>query len=247
MSRQIRNLSHAVALATICALLGACSDDDADPGSADKKLSTDVSPVAGEDALPAGVVALPEPTAGTDYTVLSGATYRVPLSESLAIDVDLPAGTESDGRGLYLIHDGTVLKVEAAGDDFGVPSDPCNGFEDITPAGSTVDDVVQAIQDRSPYQVSRPEPVEIGGATGRYFELRIPSGFDASSCVDSQVGLPGNPGSNNNMAPGYVGQWWILEAEGQRAAIQTFCEKCGPDESTPLMAAVQSITFTATP
>lgn len=240
--RRRRTVGGAAVLTVLSALalgIGLVDDEDSTVQPAEEP--------AQEDLLPAGVVPLPKTGSGEGAVVLSGGRYRVPLSETLSVDVDLPPGTEANGEGLYLVHDDTVLKVEAAAEGFGVASDPCRGFKDISPAGSTVGDVVRAIRDQMPYRVSRLEPVELGGAAGKHFELGIPSGFDASSCVDGQVGLPGNPGTNNNMKPGYVGQWWILDADGQLAVLQTFCDKCEGEESASLADAVQGITFTATP
>jgi hypothetical protein len=76
-----------------------------------------------------------------------------------------------------------------------------------------------------------------------YLRLHIPPDFDASSCTDRQIGLPGNPGTSNNMAPGYAGHWWVLDVDGQRVVAQTYCDQCDMDQFLVGMRMVQSITF----
>ncbi len=208
---------------------------------------SDSVPSPGQETLPAGVIALPELEDADEVIALPAGRYRVALGETLSYDVDVPSGTEANNRGLYLAIHGAVLKVEAAGAAYGLPADPCSAFGGLVPAGPTVADLVSAIRDQPIYRVSRAEPVRIGDASGQFLEVRIPSGYDASSCSGDQVGLPGNPGTNNNMAPGYVGHWWILDVEGQRAVLQTFCDACGSKGSDFVAAMVESITFTAVP
>ena len=209
MTRRTRILRPAIALVAIATLLAGCADDDAGPSGknadAGSSQETDPTPAEGSSpsvqqvALPAGVLALPDPGAGEDSVSLEAGRYRLSLGDTLSFDVDLPAGTEANNGGLYLVADDTILKVEPAGETYGVPSEPCTGQGGITASGPTVDDLVSAIREQPIYRASRPERVEIGGAAGQYLGLRIPAAYDASSCTQGQVALPGNPGSNNNM------------------------------------------------
>jgi hypothetical protein len=246
--RRSRIVTGAVTLALLAALgfgIGMVNDEESVLQPAQDPSDSVSTP--GQVALPAGVLALPESDGVEDAVVLEAGRYRVPLSDTLSFDVDVPPGTEANNGGLYLAVEETVLKVEAAGQDYGVPSDPCSAYTRIEPAGPTVGNLVGAIRNQPIYRASRPEPIEFAGAVGQYVELRIPRAYDASSCGDGQVGLPGNPGSNNNMSPGYVGHWWIVEVEGQRAVVQTLCDQCDPEPSEPIARMVQSITFTPTP
>ena len=45
--------------------------------------------------------------------------------------------------------------------------------------------------------------------------------------------MPGNPGTSNNMAPGYVGDWWILDVDGQRVVVQQYCDGVTPRRIEP--------------
>lgn len=244
--RRIVTGSAALALlAVVGAGIWAVGDGDGRAIQPAKDPSHSVSPRQVE--LPAGVLPLPRPDANDEAVVTEPGRYRIPLSDKLSLDVDLPPKTSVNGDGRYIQVEDTILKTEAAGETYGVPRDPCHRFNEIAPVGATVDSLVNAIRSQSLYRTSRPEPVEIGGAAGRYLELRIPAGFNASSCTDRQLGLPGNPGSNNNMEPGYVGRWWILDVGGQRTVLQAFCVQCDAQVTKRTTTMVQNITFTPAP
>ncbi len=199
MSPRSRILRPAIALTALASLLAACADNDADPSdeTADTSASQGGSTTPSDEesrltekiVLPAGVLALPEPDGDEDAVVLEAGRW-VPLSETLSFDVDVPPGTEASNGGLYLAVQETVLKVEAAGEDYGVPSDPCSAYTDIEPAGPTVDNLVGAIRNQPIYRAGRPEPIEFEGAGGQYFELRIPRGYDAPRAATARSGSP---------------------------------------------------------
>lgn len=238
-----------IALAAVTALLGACSGNDADasdktddPGSSASSTADESSTPTEQVDLPDGVQALPERDPGADFATLAAGRYRIPLDDTLAFDVDVPAETYAHSDGLYLSHGPVVLKTEVAGEYYGVPDDACRDRR-IEPAGPTVDDLVTAIRDTRPYQVSEPEDVRLDGHPGTYLEIRIPAGYDATSCRDGQVALPGNPSTYNNLEPGYVGYWWILDVDGQRVVVQQDCN-CSTDRLDRAAATPRSITFT---
>jgi hypothetical protein len=247
-------LRTSVALATVTALLGACSEGSADTDDkADESSSTSSSsPTEGtstppdEIGLPDGVFALPEPESGEDVDNLDAGRYRVPLSDTLSFDVDLPQGTSSHSNGYFLGFRDFLLNVTVADETYGVPTHPCRDQSDLE-IGSTVDDLVEAIISRPVYRVSRPEPAELGGASGQFFEIRIPARYDASPCHDSVVGLP-RPAADgtSTVASGYVGRWWILDVDGQRVVIQQFCGPCAADTADRIARTANSITFTPT-
>jgi hypothetical protein len=199
-------------------------------------------PSPGPSVLPDGALRLPATPDGQDPAPLEAGRYQVPLSSTLAFEVDLPQGTTANSEGLYLQSSSGILKVELAGKDYGVPSDPCQG-QYIQPVGRTVQDLVQAIRHEPIYRVSRPEPVTIGGAHGTTVRIRIPAGYNAASCESGQVGLPGNPDTSNNVPPGYVGDWWILDVHGQRVVAQQLCDRCTADQRDLTARQVRSITF----
>ena len=170
--------------------------------------------------------------------------YRVPLNDTLAFDVDVADRTSAHDDGIFLASGDIILKTEVAGEGYGVPRDPCADHS-LDTVGPTVDDLVRAIGDLPVYQVTSPEPVELGGADGTYLEARIPSGYDASQCADGgAVQLPGNPETAVSAPPPYVGRWWILDVDGQRVVVQQNCWGCSADQLTSAPRAPESITFT---
>ena len=181
-----------------------------------------------------------------DAVSLEAGRYRLSLGDTLSFDVDLPPGTEASNGGLYLVADETILKVEAAGEDYGVPSEPCTGVTDITPrARRSTTWSARSASSRStaPVAPSRSRSAAPLASTSGCGSRRRTTPRRAHG----QVGLPGNPGSNNNMSPGYVGHWWFLDVDGQRVVAQTFCEQCDAIASESATRMVQSITFTPTP
>ena len=245
--RRRRVATGAATLALVTVLgIGAWMANRNGDGSPQPIDNPSQSPAPSQVALPEGVNALPTPDANDESVTTEPGRYRVALSETLAIEVELPIATNANNDGLYLAYKSTILKVELAGDDYGVPYDACRQVDSIKPVGPTVDDLVTAIGNQTSYRVTGALPAQIDGAGGRFFELRIPAGYDASQCVDDQVGLPGNPGSSNNMAPGYLGRWWIVDVEGQRVVVQLFTADRGAPELEVMTKAVEGITFRST-
>ncbi len=101
--RRSRIVTGAVTLALLAALgfgIGTLNDEDSVLQPAQDPSDSVSSP--GQVVLPAGVLALPEPDGDEDAVVLEAGRYRVPLSETLSFDVDVPPGTEASNGGLYL-------------------------------------------------------------------------------------------------------------------------------------------------
>ena len=248
--RRARVAVGAASLAAVFALgFGLALVDDDDDGTIQpvEEPSSPTSTATRAIELPDGVLPLPEVQSDEEPPPLDAGRYQVPLSTTLALEIDLPQDTRADSGGLYLqVPEDGILKVEAAGEEYGVPTDVCTAQFPL-PAGPTVQDLVDAIRDVPLYRVSRPEAAKIGGAEGTYLEIRIPSEYDSSPCEGSEVGMPGNPSTYNNLPPGYIGRWWILDVEGQRVVIQQFCDRACPADTTARFArAIRSITFTST-
>lgn len=252
--RRNQILRTAVSVAAVTALLGACSDSDADPDSkADESLSstspsaTDATSAPAEEvALPDGVLPLPEKAAGESSVDLPEGRYRVPLGSGLAFDIDVPDPTTAHDDGLFLATDSFIVKTEVAGATYGVPRHPCTD-QVVEPVGPTVDDLVQALVDLPVYEVTRPRRVELGGEEAFYLETRVPRTYDASACEGDAVQLPGNPESAVSGPPPYLGRWWVLDVDGERVAVQQNCWGCTAEDLDDTAGMLESIAFTATP
>ena len=244
--RRGRVVTGALALAVVATLgIGIRMAGDGGDAQPVKDPSDPVS--TDQVALPEGVLRLPAPGPADEITIAEPGRYRVPLGDVGSFDIDLPQGSSVSGDGLYTTLGSTTLKTELAGESYGVPADPCHSYRDVQPAGPTVDDLVSAIRNEPAYRVSRREAVEIDGAAGQYLEIRLPAEYDVSTCTENQLGLPGNVGSNNNMEPGYVGRWWILDVAGQRTVLQAFCAPCEAPTTEEVTDMVEGISFTSTP
>jgi hypothetical protein len=214
-------------------------------GDRDGDVQPAEAPPTSPPAAPGGALPLPAHERGEDSVSLSAARYRIPLDDTLAFDVDVPAGTSAHDDGLFLATDSYIVKTELAGDQYGVPRDPCTD-QVIEPVGGSVDDLVQALTTLPAYHVSTPQPVDLGGAHGTYLEARIPRSYDDTTCDGGAVQLPGNPGTAVSGPAPYTGRWWILDVDGRRVVIEQNCWDCGKDvlDRDPRM--IPTITFTRT-
>jgi hypothetical protein len=118
-----------VVLAATTLLLGACSANGADTGletaaTGSSGTAASSGTVVVEESGATDVLPLPGPHPGADYATLPGGRYRIPLTDTLAFDVDVPDGTSSHEDGTFLAMKDFILKTEAAGDYYGVPRDP---------------------------------------------------------------------------------------------------------------------------
>lgn len=244
--RRARIVTASGTLALLAAVgigIGLTNDDDGTIHQPVKDPTESVTPSTEEVTLPDGVLPLPEADPGKEYATLDAGRFRVPLDDTLAFEVDAPATSYAHEDGLFIATGRSILKTEVAGEEYGVPADACTaGF--IKPVGPTIDDLVEAIRDEPVYQVSDPEPVELGGARGTYLEIRVPATYDASSCGGAVL-LPGKSETKTTWEPGYRGHWWILDVEGQRVVVVQHCgcPAAVLDRATPV---ARSITFIPT-
>lgn len=233
-----RSITACAALAAALPLLAGCGEDE--PADATSRPTPAASTASD---LPDGVRALPGEDPGADFATLDAGRYRIRLGDRLAFDVEVRGRTYAHDDGLFLAHGRVVLKTELADADYGVPADPCTD-QRVKAAGTSVDELVEALSDLAPYDVSRPTPVQLGGADGTYLEARIPDTFDASQCTGGKVQLPGEPATAVGGKPPYLGRWWVLDVDGQRVVVQQNCWGCTPAELDGEAGIPRSITFT---
>jgi hypothetical protein len=89
----------------------------------------------------------------------------------------------------------------------------------VTPdvaVGPSVDDFATAIADHPLLDATEPVAVTLGGYSGKYVDLQLPS--DLTGCTESY--FPWEPGP---YAQGSSNRWqlWILDVDGVRVVIQT--------------------------
>ncbi|BDZ63474.1 hypothetical protein [Agromyces mangrovi Wang et al. 2018] len=233
-----------VASALLCALLVTGCSVQGSPSQAENgSAQPSPEPVvleAGERGLDPGTYRM-QPS-----DVLGGAPYPDLL-------VTVPDGwTSVDGwvleRGLVAILLWNVHEVYGH---------PCRWAGTELPSGETVDDLVTtlvAVPLRNP---STPEPVEVDGRTGLYFEWSVPTdiphdGEGFPDC-DAKPGEPhdfvswtgvGLPSVRYHQAPGQVDRIWVLDADGERLVIDAFSMPEATDaEIAEIHEIVDSIRF----
>ena len=117
-------------------------------------------------------------------------------------------------------------------------SDPCGGEPppDI-PVGPTVGDFADALADHPLLEVTTPVDVTVGGYSGKYVDLQVPS--DISGCYQSYY--PWEPGLYAQ-GPGHRWHLWILDVDGVRVVVQsTDYAGTSPQDQAELQAIVDSI------
>ncbi|HEX9092784.1 MAG TPA: hypothetical protein VF902_02260 [Coriobacteriia bacterium] len=123
----------------------------------------------------------------------------------------------------------------------GLFSDPCHGnaVADV-PVGTTVNDLVAALQDQTAYEVSAPVDVTLGGYSGKRMDLQLPSDVDFGACDDAAFWV-WEPGPYAQ-GPGNRWHLWILDVDGARVVIlaQDFVTTSAQDQAE-LQAIVDSI------
>lgn len=146
-----------------------------------------------------------------------------PANDSIRFTFSVPDGWAGFESAIWLA---TVqnLSPRGAGMSFdgGAPwlySDPCDAIRppDI-PVGPTVDDFASALADHPLLDVTNPVDVTLGGYSGKYVNLQVPS--DISACTDNLY-RPWEPGI---YAQGPSHRWhlWILDVDGVRAVVMTY-------------------------
>jgi hypothetical protein len=146
--------------------------------------------------------------------------------DSVRITLTVPVGWETPplNLGVWLTGkhnaapDGASLFFERGG---WLYSDPCHSTQppDIQ-VGPSVDDFANALVSHPSLTVTTPVPVTLGGYSGKYMDLQIPS--DISACTPSQPPeyWPWEPGF---YAQGPSQRWhlWILDVSGTRVVVLT--------------------------
>jgi hypothetical protein len=163
--------------------------------------------------------------------------------DSIRITFTVPAGWEPPPLQLGIWRtgknnyppDGASLYFERGG---WLYSDPCHGTPppDIR-VGPSVDDFANALANDPSLDATSPVPVTLGGYSGRYMDLQVPS--DISTCTDGY--WPWEPGI---YAQGPSQRWhlWILDVNRIRVVILTtdYAGTSAPDR-TALQSIVDSI------
>ena len=151
-------------------------------------------------------------------------TARGAATPPLAV-VDLPAGYASFGFFAVVpagFPDNDVLWSVQYWTVDGVFVDPC-AMEDGAPdAGSSVEDLVTALDRQERSTATEPVPVTVDGHAGLYLELTSPDDLVFEDCELGYFGYwEGRPDDAQHTAdsPGTVDRVWVLDVDGDRVVL----------------------------
>ncbi|WES65844.1 hypothetical protein P0L94_07165 [Microbacter sp. GSS18] len=134
---------------------------------------------------------------------------------------------------------------------------PCQWEGTASTPGDSVDDLVAALVAVPLRKPTTPEPVEIDGRTGMYFEWSVPAditydGEDFPDCdakpgdhhdFVSWTGI-GQPSTRYHQGPGQIDRVWIIDADGERLVIEAFSmPDATEDQIAEIHEIVESIRF----
>jgi hypothetical protein len=138
-----------------------------------------------------------------------------------------------------------------------VPADPCQNHEKLTPAGETVDELVQALLAQEQRDATTPVPVTLGGYEGMYLEWSVPTDivvlddeYHVEGCDDGNYlswrGRTG--GTRYQQVGGQIDQLWVLDVDGQTVVIDASYAPDAPQRLRDELAAiVQTLEFQTGP
>ena len=123
-----------------------------------------------------------------------------------------------------------------------LPADACPGTEGkaVSP-GPGVEDLVDALRAQAGPEVSEPVADSLGGLQTTRLDLRVPEGYDLSSCNAANIGLQvwySQPADKHLLVtPEQPVSVHILEVEGHR---QVFVVEYPPDASEDTLAELET-------
>lgn len=164
--------------------------------------------------------------------------------------LDVPAGYSNFGFfGLW-------PGVRASGQPFralqywtvdGVFIDPCEMDEDAPEAGTTVEDLAEALVAQKRTAVTEPVPVTLDGHEGLYLELTASSDIAFEDCAMGYYAYwEGSPDDAQHTAdsPNTVDRVWILDVDGERVVLSAIAVRDVPDKLVDeLNNMVESVRF----
>jgi hypothetical protein len=211
MHRKTRVLVATIAIAWILTACSSSGDDG--PPRVDEPTSTRVPASNGT----------PSPSFGA---LESGKyvfrTFDPDFDASYRITMDLLAGYEGVDGGP--VNGGSANSQGISAWTVGnVYADPCHWVGTLLdpPAGPAVDGLVEALASQPQRHASSPTDVELGGFTGTFMEMRVPTGIDLADCHDGQFRTWVDPLMEGArwLEPGQHDLLWIVDVDGRRLVI----------------------------
>ncbi|MFC7726970.1 hypothetical protein ACFQW6_17795 [Nocardioides sp. GCM10028917] len=243
---------------TLAVLLGACSAESPDSGSATTGSPKTTAPTEADEpsdglfnpfdpdepTLPGGVKVLSQDVEG--FAPVDAGRYAVRVSESLLYQFDLPAYSDVHS-GVYLnpgrrAGGDSIVWLTQANKRTSLPVHPCRNH-DRKVVGPTVGDLASALH-RQPYlTTTKPVAVTVGGADGLFVKASVPDDANVSACQDGSVDvIMQDPQGVEE--PGTVDRIWILDVDGVRHVLRARTFGATKRDAKLVTQLVKSITFT---
>lgn len=251
--RPTASILRALMFGVVLILGSGCASGPTDAGaapvvptpSASAERATSV-PVPSASEL--GPIPLPDDRATPpgEYVLSADALYGVPpLRLTFTVTRD---GWESWGPGLVTIAAGERREVGFGFADVAdVYVDPCrwDRLGAIRPrVGSTVDDLVVALQRVPHAHATKPVDATLGGVAGRYLELTIDPHQDFRTCDGGafHIWIDSRGNSRYYQGPGQVEQFWVLDAHAVRLVVEaSFFPEASSESRADLRGILDSI------
>lgn len=179
-----------------------------------------------------------------------------PAVANLRAVIELPAGFDHRKRESGVIHvpaDGrgvgfwTVSRVNI---NYCAPTTSQNYDRRFVDPGPSVEGLANVLANQPRLGGNKPVPVTVGGYSGLYVELSWPRGLECEGGV-LWLSLDANPNResgvsyHDDLSPGVVDRFWILDVAGQRVVIDAFHrQKHTPAQIAELTEIVEGVTLT---
>ena len=155
-----------------------------------------------------------EPLAPGSYGLQANGLVGMPVAV-----VNVPAGFSDLGG--WAVLDPGITRGVGYWTVSGVDRDPCGEPLDLIDPGWTVEDLADSFDEQLLTDMTPAVPVEVGGYSGLYAELKAPDDIDFTTCGQGKFELwVSDPGGGRYMQePGQVDRLWILDVNGDRVIL----------------------------
>ena len=246
MIRRTRRHGPPAALAGIAVLLAACSNGAPDPRDSEPRPSPDS----------------PSPSTSTpsDWTPIAADATGLLTAGRLGMTAngrpDAPWAVVEVPEGFSTIGGWVVFDEDPRGGGgvgywtvSEVVRDPCSalGDDNAIDAGSTVEDLVAALEQQELTRRTPTEPVTVDGYEGLSLELHLPKGQDFAACPAYNLWESDPAGARHMGGLGEYDKLWILDVEGEvlvlTAAVpsDTADPETAVDRMTPIVESAEFV------
>ena len=141
-------------------------------------------------------------------------TFVPAFDASHLVTMDVPGGYEGGGNFVIFHGPGQGISTWIIGNVF---AEPCHSSGTLLdpPVGSSVHDLVAALESQKQRHASTPTDVTLDGFTGKYLEMTVPAGIKLADCDGGEFRTWVHPqGGQRSLEPGQRDLLWIVNVDG---------------------------------